>query len=792
MDLRPVKYLHFYYIFVILVSIILFVLGFQYYGSVRSDKLSLEFESLVEAENLDKESPIDSIEQLARKDKAKESLVILNNLDGRTAKINETFPSEKYGEFQEESKVIKESLQQLITLPELSSILFVLNTKVNQFRNYAIENKWRSLTRNSRRILKKINPSTFNNPDFFKVRNISKVHTNIRTTLGNMERITSSSRLNPSNKENILSRLSTWKIELKMLEDHIRNLKVFENKMESFRKSYDSWHETTLATSIHRKLNFEKKSDYFSSFSIFFIIFLLGGFGLGIFLYKRVYESIFTISEKNIINIMQKFIVPFDGKISSKYSQSFRIKIGKLKEYLQQRMSYGIIFQEATPFSAILLDSNLNLIWGNDLFYKTWNFKKRDRGESISWDYLQQFTNLGENDPIKTALKNTVAGIYNIQIRAIDSENALPYEMYVSPVQYLGQKKIMLFFYPLRPMEEELNHQVKSLVGPVTRSLDALIESSYTTDFSDRIARDFDIAGISYIHKKFISCHEFVLKEKEELMNEIKKLENELVDAYKFRDDIKDILHTRRRNNQNITSAFSFLKKCVVSSADERVDILNIYEKSFSKLKLVWKEQDRLLSNSLKTATTIRESAQAMNFVIKSKKQFKEAVATIDEFKYVLLQTLDKNLFFKKKEDGDGIPEQNIQRTKHEVKKLDDVLNTLLELTTQFDVSLSKMEMVLKEYNTPDFSHSENVFKENQQMMGNEISSLHLIKGETEISDQKLVDGLRNLYEMFTVEKNHFKAIENLVHSYQKESNATDVDFFSKTSKAIENPMASL
>ena len=67
----------------------------------------------------------------------------------------------------------------------------------------------------------------------------------------------------------------------------------------------------------------------------------------------------------------------------------------------------------------------------------------------LSWDYLSKLTNIGDNDPVLEGLKNKIAGIYQIQVRLSESEDIRPYEMFVSPVSYNGQMRVMLFFYSL-------------------------------------------------------------------------------------------------------------------------------------------------------------------------------------------------------------------------------------------------------------------------------------------------------------------------------------------------------
>ncbi len=81
-------------------------------------------------------------------------------------------------------------------------------------------------------------------------------------------------------------------------------------------------------------------------------------------------------------------------------------------------MSFGSIFQDALPLSAVMLDKNLKVEWTNKQFCDDWEISEEEISqEYMSWDYLAKLTNLGHDDPVVEALKNDVAGIYQIQVK---------------------------------------------------------------------------------------------------------------------------------------------------------------------------------------------------------------------------------------------------------------------------------------------------------------------------------------------------------------------------------------
>ncbi len=765
MSFTSSKYLYFYSIFIILTSLIIFGVGLKKYILLGQNKVFLQFESSIEAENLNKSNIVKDIKELGKKDAAKEAMAHLENLRKKTSKINKAINVDEYQDYKSKMERVKDSLLQLMSSPELSSIFLVLNTKVEQLRNYATQNRWQRLIRILKRMSVKTHPSRINDPNFFNVGKINRTYKELQKDINHVKNIALSSALRNSYKKHIISNISTWATELKMLKKHISYLKNFEEEFQKFQSSYSTWYMTITPEIITRNLSFEKRTKDFVILLISSLIFLFFGVVGSYFLYRKIDIDTKAGHEEKTIEIIKEYIIPFNAKMPSGISDAFGIKLDKFKEYLHKRMSYGLIFQEATPFSALLLDSNLELIWANDLFYQTWNLKKKKFNEVLSWDYLQQFTNLGEDDPIKLALKKSIAGIYNIQIRPRSSKETFSYEIYISPVQYLGQKRIMLFLYPLRSLEESLRHQMKSLLSPITRILNALIDNTYTIKFSHDIKKDFDIAGIKDIFEKFKTYSELILREKANLMNEIYKIEAVGADSFKVLKDIKKFAVKEIANNKEVLSIVSSFRKTILGLIEERMKAFNAYEKRFYKSKELLKDQRGLLKIFYKINAALRENSKSFSSILNSREKFKNSECKINNFKHNFLQVVGREFIYKKDNKEATVFDKNIQRIKNEAKKLDDLLNTFLTATKGFDISISKMEMILKEHKALDVSYMETILKEEQTLLDSEISTLHCINESAEGLEHKMADEIRDFYDRCCITKDSLKHIEEWADS---------------------------
>jgi len=145
-----------------------------------------------------------------------------------------------------------------------------------------------------------------------------------------------------------------------------------------------------------------------------------------------------TKTEKLILDTIKDSLLPIETKRNENFSPEFKNELDKYRDYVHKRMTYGSIFQEAMPFASILLDSNLNLVWGNSHFYSQWQLQNfnQDGDDSLTWDFLQRFTDLEDNSSMLSALRLSSAGVYKIQVKNYSMAKAIPYEMHVSPVDY--------------------------------------------------------------------------------------------------------------------------------------------------------------------------------------------------------------------------------------------------------------------------------------------------------------------------------------------------------------------
>ena len=412
----------------------------------------------------------------------------------------------------------------------------------------------------------------------------------------------------------------------------------------------------------------------------------------------------------------------------------------------------------------MILDSNLHVVWGNKEFFEAWGIEMDEGREShINWDFLSQFTNLGENDPIISALKEGISGIYQIQVSGREKKESLPYEMYVSPVEYAGQSRIMIFFYPLKSVEETLSHQMKSVVGPVTRTLENMSNESYDEDFRDKIKKDFEIAGISELYHRFNDYHEKITSARDGSQREIERLENELHDQYKTIDDIKMSIGEGFRNFKKGQDSISNVRDKVVTQVELRTELVDCYKKTVDCAKELFREEESLFDTCIRLSDDLSENESAFDTMVQIKDRFKALKQEVNDFKVNLIQSLEQSLVLQRVDGADMRVEQSLNRLKSDIKGFDKILSDFNKASTQLDVSLSKVGLLLERTERPDLDVAKVSYVDRKETIEDEMFQMGRLSENGTKLDEDTVYSLQEFFKDYLVLKESFKKLAVLV-----------------------------
>ncbi len=774
MSVKASRSIHLYYITILTVAFIAFGFGVKYFwdnGPFNVENLNSAFEASIHFDELKKKDGLSVVKDLVNSDRSRDGIIRLNTFEKRTRTLNSFNKVDSYENLEESYNDVKRSLNKLISYPQMGSVILVLANKVTSFESFVVQNNWRTLSRVSKRVKSRLSGRAIQTPGFFTT---DKLGTLLRLTqkdVDAMEQVTMRSVLKPTDKQTIVAKLKTFDTEVKMLQRYVSALEKFDGSFKTLETRYKIWFKDVAPQVVLTKLKMEKDTQTMALALVGLGGFLFLGLLGGILFYKRYKRVGQRETEGKILQYIQDGMFPLDNKIfDNKTSEEFKREFERCREYFHKRISFGTVFQEAVPFSSVLLDSNLNVSWANDLFYEHWNLDETHReGSSVTWDFLQQYTNLGEDDPVLMAHNQGIAGIYQIQVKDPRTEECLPYEMYVSPVEYSRQKRIMIFFYPLRSLEETMANQTRSIVGPIRKTLEHFVSGTFTPKAQDKLHKDFEVAGIGELFEKFLDHYQSVQRIQEDLMEEIQSLENTVNDQLKLISDLEAYSERKLNLVPEGRSSFENTKASIIHTIDLRYELESVFNRCLNVSKMLLREENVLLEDSAKARGTLEENKKAFSAVNKTKDDFKDLKEAMDELRARLNQSLEQTLMFMKREGIDPKLESSIGKIRMEMKGVEQVLQNFSKVLRGLDVGLGKMALITEQFDPIDLSSVKNSLAKAEKEMDDLTFDFGKINRSGQKSDDIVVDSLKSLYQTFNINAELDESALNLVHSFRNE-----------------------
>ncbi|GAB4015077.1 MAG: hypothetical protein Fur0010_13730 [Bdellovibrio sp.] len=745
----------------LLSSVLIVAMAYYFWqkGLLNPELASNVYESNQMVDELKKLNLPEKISNFVVSDSAREAYSEIENFEKKLNELNKNFDIAESITLSEQLNEIKSGLKGLIAVPEFKNILSVLNNKMGDFSNFVTENRWPTLIRISQRQMSRTNVSSLSK---MTPSRLSGLVSAIKNDFTLMATVTNSSVLPEKDKNLIISKLANFSKEIEMMERYVASMQSISNKMKELNLKYENWMKSIQPQMSMKKIQIEKYSEYFL-YSIVGISSLMLALTFLMFWISKIDQRRMQKKmEEYSLMIIKEGLIPFQVKMPYQMSEYFHAELNKQREYIHKRMSFGAIFQDALPFSALLLDSNLNMVWANQLFFDNWSIDANQREKTWSWDFLQQSTNLGEVDPVMMALKEGIAGIYQIQVQHAEDES-LPYEMYVSPVEYAEQKRIMIFFYPLRSVEETLANQTRAIVGPVSRSLDHMIKGTYDKDFQEKVMKDFSIAGIEDIHEKFSQVLSINNQQRNSLLAEIERLENHLYDEHKLVDDLNEKIEHLKSENKEVITSFESIKNQLMGYVQTRFELydleqnakrfFNEFERSTQSLYSVAQHSNEILSENVKALSNIKTMRE----------DFHKLREEIENYRFQVVQTLEQTLVFCRREGLDASLEGAFGKIKMEIKGFERILNQLSNSIKGLDVAFSKIELIGQSASIVNL----NDIKDSQSRIAQDYENNHYHIGrlvrQAEKSEETIVRTLKDMFDHFQALRRHVQWSEELI-----------------------------
>jgi hypothetical protein len=698
-------------------------------------------------EQIEKQNTISEIRTLILNEDIKAALSKVNELENNLEQINTITQDPKFDELKNEVQQMKSAAANLLSFPKLDKILNILNEKVIKFHEYVKYNNWKTLTRASSRVLEQTKGHINRNQ-------LKQLVTSINKEIEQMKVLTENSILSRPEKAEIISRVTNFQVELDMMSRYVEERTFSNNIIKSVEVSLNKWFEKISPEISYQKLQTEQVGRYYI-IGLFALLTLTFACFSGAIIFSRFHR-------KKSQNEIEKFIENYvtEGLIAGKvldlkkFSESFQNFTGHICEYIEKRMSFGQVFQEALPLSSVLLDKNLKVTWANKQFCDDWSISEVEINKDyLSWDYLSKLTNLGDDDPVLEALKHNVAGIYQVQIKPTEESELRPYEMFVSPVRIDNETRVMLFFYPLMSLQETISSQSRSIINPIEKTLDIINHGQFNLDEVKNLEKDFVMANIAPILDKFQYLVEKHDAQKANLLDHIEMLYTKLEVATTMANAIDEANQNINRSNSSQIANLKLFKQHVIelSSKLKNCESIASSEQSSLKVSLSTMKAGQLKANKLRDM--LEQVLIAIPKFGAIREDIKEQKSQMIEAKMRVSHSLAQMVHLKKlitNEDVLNRFNNSFDRVWGEFKKLEGHSSDFDKRLTNLEVILSKTQMLVNDISLElpnlQLQAEFEAMQELESAQQKFFNDLTPIQQSLDANEEAIIESLKSLY----------------------------------------------
>jgi hypothetical protein len=279
----------------------------------------------------------------------------------------------------------------------------------------------------------------------------------------------------------------------------------------------------------------------------------------------------------------------------------------------------------------------------------------------------------------------------------------------------------------------------------MVRTIDAMITNQFDEHFKNSIKKDFEVGGIEEVLNKFIRFNELILGQRTELLLQLEKVENNLADQFKLRNDIKEILNSSHNKTLKTIMKISELKETFIYNIEMREKI----------------EQNGYKISGL-SKNTLSDLNELINKIEKMNKYVKENIKIINQ----------EVLKFKNK----GKITNEIIRQKEVDSFVDNFTNTLVNIET----TISKIELIFKGANEQNIDDYKERLIFSRNILAKQTSEFKDITARITEFDEKMVKTLKIIYETQKESEDSLKNLGILVVEGYRETDFNSTIISSK------------
>jgi hypothetical protein len=717
-------------------------------GTLKQNEENGVIESQYTLKTIERNKPINEIQNLIGKANIKKAIADFESLNDRLSFLDSNISTDEFSQLVISGNKLKKHMIKMLASPKQFDLFRVLSSKIGRFHQHVKGNNWRRLTRMSEQLMARLGKRQYSQ------REIKILSRNISKSFKKMKEVTTSSVLKRAQKSQIISKIDVMTTEQAMITKLDNDYSRFGKLINNYFNAYRTWfkeinpllsEQLVLKQQVNRTFIISLLSVVSLSF-----IFLIVGY----FVNKFWVSNGQKLLEANMVEVVENVVKNKTIYRDGGFSDGFYHAVEKNANYAQKRMNFGFIFQESLPIPGMLLDSNLKVIWGNQLFCDSWGISEQKLlNNYLSWDQLSKQTNLSNNNPILEAIKHNVAGIYQIQVSSNNTSKRLPYEMYVRPIEYRNEKTVMVFFYPLTFLEETIVQQSKIIVSPIVKTIEALLAGEANDKFWREIKNEYQDAEVKEIYSRFHEYFEMNEEFQSGLSGSLDNYKDYQTNISQNKEELLEVFTHQSEQFDELSHSLKMIKDKIISISKLKEDMRTNLDKDYSSLLNLGKEHKLVTDKYVELGDSWKETKDLSIQLIQIKEELKQIKAISEDKKIKILSIL-------KGEDFKNVNDQ--------FENYFDTQKDFDKKMQQMDILVSKLSIIGESIESHGFDESLLSSKD----IENQRKSYQYFIDKMTSTEDEFVNEVMNAYEAYKLSKRQLNIGAEILNQTDTEPNS--------------------
>ncbi len=656
-------------------------------------------------------------------------------------------------------RTFKKLINQNSSFSDSDEALKVLRSKISTLETVAKTNNFKTILATAElmdRRANSINPST--------AAGMAQL-SYLESDLNKLERVVAGSSLTDAEKSGLGNRFAGMMTEIEMLKNifqQSRDLKVHADQGVA---AVGTWVQSLSGKVKDTSVIKEEKQQQLILMLVGFIGFIAIGWAMAAYLFRWQKQKVSMDLEEELKGLIKKGLMEDQRFLFENYSEGTQKELVTLMDQLKVKLSLGGLLHEGLPFAGFMVDKHFKVTWWNQLFCDQLFLSNEEVGsDTFNWDYIRDYLNITEGDPVYEALVHKIAGIYPVKIKSDELSPALPYEMYVSPITANREDRVMIFFYPLMSIKESIDQQVNELKKPLKQLIGSWSKDKLDDEEKAILEKDFKHIDEFELYSSLVQIYDKNKIDRTDLLNSILDLEKENVDSFQAIKGMKEVNDKRREELKKEMRLVNDMKTTLLETIEKSDQLMNIN-------KVVLGQNDELKGQAqqiqMKTQGVLKkhkETAEIISQLDLIKNDYKKLKFELMEIKAKLVSM--NNSFLSSMPVRDDQQSKLATRYKDELARLDFNVATLDKKLSQLDVLFSKLQVM--------YDRQEEQFNFNFMTSQKDHSlreSLSQLQKDFSYQEETIVDQFKSIFELLKNDSKGLQMMDDLA-SKQLQTNS--------------------